>query len=174
MPGCTSRAVTDNSTLAARAQLALTSLPSPSPSSPCLLFHPTQNAEAGAIAICLACISSLHHLGWLAVLPQEAPLSRVIALVGSAALPSLLLQVRARWRPSFHFAAQLCSCSCATTDSCVVVARAKQKSTQLWNRRTTLEKPGTPTLGPNLHSRLPACTLWPIHIHTQCRKETIL
>lgn len=84
----------------------LTFLPFPSP--PCLLFHPTQNAEAGAIAICLACISSLHHLGWLAVLPQEAPLSRVIALVGSAALPSLLLQVRARWRPSFHFAAQLC------------------------------------------------------------------
>ena len=92
---------------------------------------------------------------------------------GSAALPSLL-QVRARWRPSFHFAVQLCSCSCATTDNCVVVARAKQKSTQLWNRRTTLEKPGTPTLGPNLHSRLPACTLWPIRIHTQCRKETIL
>lgn len=162
------KAVTDNSTLASRIQLAVTPLPFPSP--PSLLLHPPHIPEASAIVICLACISLLHHLAWLAVLPQEAPLSRVIALVGSAALPSLILCVRARWRPSFHFLTpQLCSC--ATTDNCEVVARAKQKHTQLWNRRTALHKPGTTTLGPTLHSRLPACTLWPIHVHTQGRKR---
>lgn len=152
------------SSRAARPYLLIFSL------APYLLLHLTHNAEAGAIAICLACISSLHHLaGLLSVLPQEAPLSRVIALVGSAALPSLLLGVRARWRPSFHSTDRLCSCD--KTDPRAVLARAKQKPTQLWNRHITLHRPGTTRLGPTFHQRLPACTDPRTH---SVSKETIL